>query len=104
MPRPQIQAPYQRFLASELRISDFLIRSLGYYEVRQGLLKPLVAKDRYLIAEIAFLGLLLEWEVFVEEAFCRLLCSARRLSPPQPRLIARFSKIDAAKQTLRGRS
>lgn len=100
MPLPTLNTPVQRFISSERRYLDLVNRSLSFYELRSAQLKPIITRDKYLIAEISFLGLILEWELFIEEIFCRLICNSRRFSSPQPRLIARFNSIQAAKLVL----
>lgn len=103
MPIPSLLPILQRFTQAESRLTDFINRSSRFHEVRSGAMRTIVSRDRYLIAEICFLSLLLEWEIFIEDSFCRMLCRAPRLSPPHPQTNAIFNRIDAAKQALRGR-
>jgi len=103
MPLPTLNTPIQRFYSSEKRYSDLVNRSISFCELRSAQLRPILIRDKYLIAEISFLGLILEWELFIEEIFCRFICNSRRFSSPQPRLNARFNSIQAAKLVIRGR-
>jgi hypothetical protein len=102
MPIPTLLVSYRDFDQAESRITDLISRSASFLEQRGGSLRHITAKDKYLVTEICFLRLLLEWEIVVEEFFSRMLCRAQRNSPPQPGPLARFSRIDDAKRALRG--
>lgn len=82
MPTPTLLVGYRDFDQAESRITDFFSRSAGFLEQRYSSLRHIQARNHYLVTEVCFLRLLLEWEVFVEETFSRMICRAPRNSPP----------------------
>ncbi len=104
MPTPSLKPCIQRFLESENKITDFTTRSEYFHEARSGNIRVINSRDHYLIVEIGFLSLMLEWEIFIENVFCRLLCNSKRSSRPQPQLlIGGFTNIETTRSTLHGK-
>ncbi len=90
-------------MESEKKTTDFLTRSEHFHEARGGTIRVINSRDYYQIVEIGFLSLMLEWEIFIEDAFCRFLCDGKRFSRPQPHLLMpRHKKIEAARTALHG--
>ncbi len=103
MPVPNLKPSIQRFLESENKTTDFLSRSEHFHEARGGTIRAINSRDYYLIVEIGFLSLMLEWEIFVEDVFCRFLCDGKRFSRPHPQLLtSRYKNIEVARTTLHG--
>lgn len=68
----------------------------GFHEVRGGRLRPIKYTRVYQINEMAFLGMFLAWEEFLEATFVRYMCGAATKTSYQPTVYVMPLTLDHA--------
>lgn len=101
MPAPSVFSHFNAFRDKTTQLTDFANRSTDFLENRGNQARSLLTRDRYLLVEVCFLQVLMAWETFLEEAFARFMCGARRLSVPRdPVRLTQFPSLQDAKLTI----
>ena len=73
---------------------------LNYREYREGELRPILLKNKNLIAELVFLKIFISWESFLEQTFIRYMCGGETSSGFCPERYVRPKKLEHAMDIL----